>query len=76
MRAALIAVSCVAAAATLGQLLAGDDPRSRLAELDTARLTLPFAARIVAGIVLLPYVVWVVVDDVPWIIAVWRDSDS
>lgn len=30
----------------------------------------------VAGIVLLPYVVWVLVYDVPWIIAVWWNSDS
>lgn len=153
VRAALIAVGCVVTAAMLGQFLAGDDPRARLAELDTTRLTLPLAAWIViailyyaiagvvvyrlgrrlpeartafiavlcamlaneawnallfgfdsvtpaaigmvffaaiiagtgivvyradrvTGIVLLPYVVWVLVYDVPWIIAVWRNSNS
>lgn len=151
--AALVAVGCVVAAATLGQFLAGNDPRSRLAELDNTRLTVPFAVWIVvailyyvmagvvvyrvgrrlraaraaflavlcmmlaneawnallfgfdsvtpaaigmvffaaittitgivvyradrvAGIVLLPYVVWVLAYDVPWIIAVWWNSDT
>jgi tryptophan-rich sensory protein len=151
VRAALVAVGSVVAAATLGQFLAGADPRARLTELDTTRLTLPFAAWIVVAIiyyviagvvvyrlgrrlpearpafvavlcliltneawnallfgfdsvtpaaigmvffaaittitsvlvlradrvaawVLLPYVVWVVAYDVPWIFAVWRNS--
>ena len=153
IRAALLALACVLAAATLGQFLAGDDPRARLTELDTTTLTLPFAAWIVvavlyyviagfvvyrlgrrlpeartafvavmcviltneawnallfgfdsvapaaigmvffaaittvtsvfvyrtdrvAGWVLLPYVVWVLVYDLPWIAAVWWDSVS
>lgn len=153
VRAAAAAVGCVVAAAILGQFLVGTDPRARLTELDTTRLTLPFAAWIVVAIlyylivgvvvyrlgrrlpkarpayvavlcvivtnetwnallfgfdsvtpaavgmvffaaittitsvlvyradriaawVLLPYVVWVLVYDVPWILAVWWDSVS
>lgn len=49
-QAALVAIACVVAAATLGQVLAGDDPRARLTELDTTRLTLPFAAWIVVAV--------------------------
>ncbi len=148
---ALVATASVVGAATLGQLLAGEDPRARLAELDTTILTLPFAAWIavavayyaIAGIVLhrlgrrlreartafaavlcvvianeawnallfgfeavapaaigmlffaalitittalvfsvdrvaawvlAPYTAWVVLYDVPWILAVWRNS--
>jgi len=153
VHATLIAVGCVVAAATLGQVLAGSDPRARLDDLDTTTLALPFAAWIVvavvyyliaiaviyrlarrlsdansalagvlcmllaneawnallfgfdsvtpaaigmvlfasitivtgvmvfkvdrvAGWVLAPYVVWVVLYDVPWILAVWRNSTS
>lgn len=153
VHAALLAIGCVLAAATLGQVLAGADPRARLDDLDTTALALPFAAWIVvavvyyliaivviyrlarrlpdassalgvvlcmlvaneawnallfgfesvtpaaigmvlfasitvvtgvvvfkvdrvAGWILAPYVVWVVLYDVPWILTVWRNTTS
>jgi tryptophan-rich sensory protein len=48
--ALLVAVACVVLAASAGQVLAGDDPRARLEELDTTTITLPFAAWIVVGV--------------------------